>query len=113
MCVEVLVGSEPDPWALSVHAELTCELLLSCTGGECRIPTNATQVTGQGVTITLSATELVNFIPSVAAWVTAVNPMKATQPSKVWSPDLAGCGGSGGGGAGTSGGTPVIDGGWA
>jgi hypothetical protein len=96
-CVQVLIGAAPDAWALAVHAELTCELLLSCTGGECRIPTNATQVTGQGVTVTLSATELVNFIPAVAAWVAAVNPAKATQPSKLYSPDTAPCGVQGSG----------------
>lgn len=90
MCVEVLVGSVPDAWALSVHAELTCELLKSCTGVACRIPRNATSVTGQGVTISLSATELKQFIPSVAGWVAAVNPANATQPTKLYSPDTAG-----------------------
>lgn len=108
MCVDVLVGSEPDAWALSVHAELTCELLLSCAGDECRIPTNATQVSGQGVTITLSADELKGFIPSVAAWVAAVNPNSATQPTRVYSPDLN-CAGGGYGGTGTSGSAPIID----
>lgn len=88
MCVDVLVGSEPDAWALNVHAELTCELLKSCTDQKCRIPRNATNVTGQGVTITLSPTELKQFIPSVAGWVAAVNPNNATQPTKIYSPDL-------------------------
>lgn len=91
MCVDVLVGSVPDAWALAVHAELTCELLLSCTGGKCRIPRNATQVSGQGVTVTLSEVELKQFIPAVAGWVAAVNPAGATQPTRVWSPDTGGC----------------------
>lgn len=88
MCVQVLVGNAPDAWALDVHAELTCELLKACTGEECRIPTNATSVTGQGITITLSATELKQFIPSVAGWVAAVNPKNATDFAKIYSPDL-------------------------
>jgi hypothetical protein len=91
MCVEVQIGSTPDAWALAVHAELTCELLKSCTDQKCRIPRNATNVTGQGVTITLSPTELKQFIPSVAGWVAAINPANATQPTKVYSPDMDPC----------------------
>lgn len=90
MCVQVVVGSVPDAWALAVHAELTCELLASCTTGKCRIPRNATQVSAQGVTVTLSEIELKQFIPAVAGWVAAVNPAGATQPTKVWSPDTSG-----------------------
>lgn len=110
MCVDAVVGVEPDLWAQNVHAELTCELLKSCTDQPCRIPKNATQVSGQGVTITLTPDQINQFIPSVSAWVAAINPNKATQPTRVYSPDLN-CGRSGG--AGSSGGTPVIDGGWA
>lgn len=90
MCVDVVVGTPPDAWALAVHAELVCELLKSCTGVACRIPRNATSVVGQGVSITLSPTELKQFIPSVAGWVAAINPANATQPTKVWSPDTSG-----------------------
>jgi hypothetical protein len=111
MCVDVLIGSTPDAWALSVHAELTCELLKSCSGEACRLPRNATNISGQGVTVTLSPDQINQFIPSVSAWVAAVNPSNATQPTKVFSPDLNGCG-SGFGGAGGSGGVPVIDGNW-
>lgn len=94
MCVEAVIGNEPDAWALAVHAELVCELLKSCTDEVCRIPRNATQVTGQGISITLSPTELKQFIPSVAGWVAAVNPHNAQQPSMVYSPDLGPHGGS-------------------
>jgi hypothetical protein len=110
-CVNALVGYEPDAWAVAVHAELTCEILKSCTDQKCRIPKNATQVTGQGVTVTLSATELNQFIPAVAAWVAAVNPDKMRQPATVSSPDLDNsCGGGGGVPYSPSWG---IDGGWA
>jgi hypothetical protein len=111
-CVNALVGYEPDAWALAVHAELTCELVKSCTDQKCRIPSNATQVTGQGVTVTLSATELKQFIPAVAGWVAAVNPDSMRQPATVSSPDLdQPC--AGGGGSSFSGSDWAIDGGWA
>lgn len=35
-------------WAVG---ELACELIKSCTGGACAIPSNATQITRQGITI--------------------------------------------------------------
>jgi hypothetical protein len=110
MCVEVVIGSVPDAWAIAVHDELTCELLKSCTGEACRLPKNATSVTGQGVTVTLSDTQINQLIPSVAAWVAAINPAKATQPTKVFSPDMTNCGGSAGSG-GSSSGSNIIDGG--
>jgi hypothetical protein len=91
MCVEVQIGSTPDAWALAVHAELTCELIKSCTGGACRLPSNASSVTGQGVSITLTPEDAKMFIPSVAGWVAAINPAGATQPTKVFSPDIGNC----------------------
>lgn len=108
-CVNVLVGYEPDVWALAVHAELTCELVKACTDQKCRIPKNASQVTGQGVTVTLTPTELSQFIPAVAGWVAAVNPDKMRQPATVSSPDLDRRVRGSGGVAGSS----TIDGGWA
>ena len=111
-CISALIGYEPDAWALAVHAELTCELIKSCTDGKCRIPRNATQVTGQGVTVTLSANEVKQFIPAVSAWVAAVNPDGAQIPPMVSSPDLndGSCSGGGAGGVSSNWG---IDGGWA
>jgi hypothetical protein len=98
MCVQVVIGSTPDAWALSVHAELVCELVASCTGQKCRIPRNASQVNGQGVTITLTPTEAQQFIPAVAGWVAAVNPNNAQDITRVFSPDLhPTCGVQGGG----------------
>lgn len=112
-CVNVLVGYEPDAWALAVHAELTCELVKSCTDQKCRLPKNATQVSGQGVTVTLTPDQINQFIPAVAAWVAAVNPDNMRQPAMISSPDLdqSDCGtGFGYGGVSNSWG---IDGGWA
>lgn len=97
MCVDVVVGNEPDAWATSVHDELTCELLKSCADDDdCKIPSTATQVVGQGISITLTPEQIAKFIPNVARWVAAVNPHNAQQPAMVYSPDLgphgSGCG---------------------
>lgn len=117
MCVQVLVGTAPDAWALAVHAELTCELLKACSADQkCRIPRNATQVTGQGITVTMSPDQLKTFIPSVSAWVAAINPHGATGPALVSSPDVNPSWDTGGGTPGGEVGPfPPwdIDGGWA
>lgn len=87
-CVDVLVGSEPDAWALAVANSLACELLKSCTGQKCRIPRNATQVTGQGVTVTLSDQEISTLLPEVSGWVKVVNRYNVSAPARVFSPDI-------------------------
>ena len=86
--VDIAIGEEPDAWALAVAAEIACELIASCKGKECRLPRNATTVTRQGVTITLSQADFIYYIPSVSTWVAAVNPAGATRPARVMSPEL-------------------------
>jgi hypothetical protein len=93
--VDAVIGTVPDAWALAVYAELVCELVKSCTGQKCRLPRNATQVTSQGVTVSLSEVELKHLLPSVAGWVAAVNPLNKRQPAAVWSPDVVSVGGGG------------------
>lgn len=88
-CVDAVVGEEPDSWALDVAATLVCELVRACRGDKkCRIPKNATQVTAQGVTITLRDSDINNLLPEVTGWIAAVNPASAVLPGRVWSPDL-------------------------
>ena len=87
--VDIQSGATPDAWALAVAAELTCEILLSCAGSKCRIPRNATQVSSQGVTITLTEDEIRYAIPSVAAWVASVNPASAVLPARIFSPEAS------------------------
>lgn len=88
--VDVLTGSEPDEWALSVATELACELLLACSGKKCRLPRNATSVTSQGVSISLKPDEVLYAIPSVMAWVSSVNPRQATGRARIMSPETRG-----------------------
>lgn len=89
-CVTALVGTPPDAWALDVARSLACELVKSCVGGKCRIPRNATQVTGQGITVTLSEQDVKTLLPEVGGWVSAVNPHGAVVPARVYSPDTEG-----------------------
>lgn len=88
-CVDAVLGEDPDAWALFTAAALLCELMKSCRGDKCRIPRNATQVTSQGLTITLSDSVIRKYLPEVNEWVTTVNPNGAMLPGRVWSPDLA------------------------
>jgi hypothetical protein len=87
--VDAEVGTPPDAWALDVAARLVKELYLSCTGAKCRLPSNVTTVTSQGITVRLRDDEVNTFIPELGAWVHAVNPHGARLPATVFSPDLA------------------------
>jgi hypothetical protein len=87
--VDAEVGTPPDAWALDVAARLTKELYLSCTGAKCRLPSNVTTVTSQGITVRLRDDEVNTFIPELGAWTHAVNPHNARLPGAVFSPDLA------------------------
>lgn len=87
--VDAEVGTPPDAWALDVAARLTKELYLSCTGKKCRLPSNVTTVSSQGITVRLRDDEVNTFIPELGAWVHAVNPHGAHLPGAVFSPDLA------------------------
>lgn len=87
--VDAQIGTPPDPWALDVAARLTKELYLSCTGAKCRLPSNVTQVTSQGITVRLRDDEVNTFIPELGAWMHAVNPHEARLPAAVFSPDIA------------------------
>lgn len=87
--VDVEVGVPPDEWAMDTAARLVKELYLSCTGGKCRLPSNVTTVTSQGITVRLRDNEVNTFIPELAAWVHAVNPHNARLPGAVFSPEVA------------------------
>lgn len=86
--VDVVTGIEPDAYSRAVGTLLACEIIKSCTNKKCRLPKNATQVVGQGITITLSDQEIKTLLPEVAGWVQIVNPYNATLPARVFSPDL-------------------------
>ena len=99
--VDAVIGTPPDAWALDVAARLVRELVLSCTGSKCRLPSNTTSVTATGITVQLRDREINTFIPELGAWMNAVNPHDARLPAHVFSPDLSTarkCGSNGSGG---------------
>lgn len=74
--------------------ELACELLKGWTGADCRLPSNAIQVTRQGVTVTLGNPETLFAqnrlgLPISDQFINSVNPGRLRQRSSVHSPDLA------------------------
>lgn len=87
--VDAVIGVPPDAWALDVAARLVKELYLSCTGAKCRLPSNVTTVTSQGITVRLRDDEVNTFIPELAAWTHAVNPHGARLPAVVMSPEVS------------------------
>ncbi len=93
--VDAVIGTPPDAWALDVAARLVKELVLSCTGGKCRLPSNVTTVTAQGITVRLRDREINTFIPELGAWTHAVNPYGAVLPGAVFSPEASRGGRSG------------------
>jgi hypothetical protein len=74
--------------------EVACEYLAALQGGACRLPSRATSITRQGVTITLdTAAEFVGRrrigLPIADAWLESVVGSGPRVPSRVYSPDTA------------------------
>ena len=71
---------------------LAAEFLANMVGGECRLPSGATSISRQGISVELvdvrqAFTEGVTGIPEVDLWIMAVNPHRSTRPARVTSPD--------------------------
>lgn len=85
-------GSAPPSGGVAAAAELACELALSCTGGNCRLPKRVQSITRQGVTIALLDSFDVfergmTGLPAVDLWLKSVNPHGISRRAKVVSPD--------------------------
>jgi hypothetical protein len=73
--------------------EVACEYLTALQGGQCRLPSRATSITRQGVTVTLdTAAEFVGRgrigLPMADAWLESVVGIGPRVASRVYSPDL-------------------------
>ena len=73
--------------------EVACEYLTALQGGQCRLPSRATSITRQGVTVTLdTAADFVGRgrigLPVTDAWLEATVGTGPRVPSRVYSPDL-------------------------
>lgn len=82
------------PGTAAAVGEVACEVLAGLSGGPCRLPSRAVNVTRQGVTVQLAdPAEFVDAgllgLPLADAWIRAVNPAKLVNRSRVYSPDLA------------------------
>jgi hypothetical protein len=74
--------------------EVACEYLAALQGGQCRLPSRATSITRQGVTVTLdTAADFVGRrrigLPIADGWLESVSGSGPRVASRVYSPDLA------------------------
>ncbi len=88
-------GVEPPLIGLEAAKQLACQIYLGCTGSDqCQLPTGATRVTRQGVTI---ERQFFSRDPKTGAWRTGlplvdlflntVNPGGLRRRPAVWTPD--------------------------
>jgi len=87
-------GIDVPPLGELAVGELACEILRSLSGADCQLPSNATSVTRQGVTVDLGTiADLYDYgrigLPISDAFLRAVNPGRLQSRSVVYSPDLA------------------------
>lgn len=73
--------------------EVGCEYLTALQGGQCRLPSRATSITRQGVTVTLdTAGDFTKRgrigLPVTDAWLDSVVGIGPRVPSRVYSPDV-------------------------
>ncbi|MCF8610061.1 hypothetical protein L5G28_07780 [Gordonia sp. HY285] len=77
---------------LYAGGRLAVELLRGLSGGVCALPSGATSVSRQGITVELADmrewfTNGVTGVESVDLWIMSVNPFKSKRPGRVTSPD--------------------------
>jgi hypothetical protein len=101
-----LPDTEPGTWSVAygqglpvpfggnlAAGKLAGELAKACEGQDCALPERVTEITREGVTMTLLdpqefLEEGRTGIALVDQWIAAVNPYKHRSPATVWSPDL-------------------------
>lgn len=85
-------GAAVDGLGAYAAGVLAGEFVRACVGGDCRLPTNVTQITRSGVTMTLGLGAFPDGktgIREVDLYVERWNPNGHKAPPLVWSPDLA------------------------
>lgn len=86
-------GIDPPALAQLAMGEVACEFLRGWTGADCRLPSNVTSVTRQGVTLDLGDVRTLFEMgrigmPISDAFLRSVNPHALQSQSQVWSPDM-------------------------
>lgn len=89
-------GGTPPVGGVLAAGVLACEIMkaIDPSLGECSLPSRATSITRQGVTVQLLDpmqvfAEGLTGIALVDGWLRSVNPHKLSRRSRVWSPDVA------------------------
>jgi hypothetical protein len=91
--VRYTAGTPVPPGTALVMGEVGCEYLAALDNRPCKLPSRATSISRQGVTVELgSPDDFLNAgrlgLPLTDAWLTGVNQGGLKGPSKVYSPDL-------------------------
>jgi len=81
-------GVTPEPLALAAAGELACEFINILVGSECKLPSGASQIVRQGVTVTRPNIESIlsnglTGLPIVDAFIRTYNPAGLRQRSRV------------------------------
>lgn len=88
--VRYLNAHAPDDLAAYAAGVLAMEFAKACTGGKCRLPTNVTSVTRQGVSFEIAAGTFPNGVTGlreVDSWLGLWNPQALRQATSVWAPN--------------------------
>lgn len=84
-------GTMPSAVALDMASILACEFAKFCANRKCRLSGRITQVTRDGVSVTLDPKQFIDAgltgLPEIDQWLRIVNPHGLAQASQVWSPD--------------------------
>lgn len=84
-------GNKPSAVALDMAAILACEVAKLCANRKCRLSGRITQVTRDGVSVTLDPKAFIDSgltsLPEIDQWLRVVNPYGLASQSQVWSPD--------------------------
>jgi hypothetical protein len=96
--IEYAKGRVPPGGGVAACVQLAIEFLRSMCGEQgCAIPQNATQITRQGVTISMDFSSFLKEsrtgVPMVDLWINSVNPARKSgsrpqRPASVWTPDV-------------------------
>lgn len=86
-------GEPPPAGGRDSAVELGVEMVRAALGVDCRLPERVTNVTRQGVSMTvMDPAEFLEKgkvgLPGVDLWLSAVNPKAVAQSAFVWSPDI-------------------------
>lgn len=91
LSVKVVMGAAVDALGAYAAGRLACEYAKACVGKKCALPSNATNVTRQGITVDLTADAFpagLTGIREVDLVIQRYNPNKLRIPPAVYSPDV-------------------------